>query len=238
MATIYPKTVSDKTVILAPREFILRPFDFGAWTEMRFGIYFGGVLASGDNTASAIETVVLSSSADNVAFGLKDSASNLLPGVAGSLFLGAITDQAHASYCSGGAFDCDTIFSLSAAGYAGVTLIGGNTANQVNPMSYPTVTGATGYNGFYAAKFVITNLGTATQSVAISTVTTSPIAGTDYSAEALRIDLNNATYGTPHAIAWNTGAAARTIPDAVYIRMPFFNNRIRISTMRAIRYAP
>lgn len=238
MASIYQKTVSDKTVILAPREVILRPFDFGLWTEMRFGIYFGGVLASGDNTASAIETVVLSSSADNVSFGIKDSATNDLPGIAGTLFLGAITDQAHGSYCSGAAFECDTIFSLSAAGYAGVTLIGGATAQQVNAMTYPTVTGASAYNGFFAIKFVITNRGAATQSVAISTVTTSPIAGTDYSAEALRIDMNNATYGTARAIAWNTGAAARTLPDAIFIRMPFFNNRIRISAMRAIRYAP
>ncbi len=240
MALIYQKTVSDKTLILAPREFILRPFDFQAWTEMRFGIYFGGVLSSGDNTSSTAETVALSTAADKIAFGIKDSATNDLPGFGAALFLGCVTQDTGSSRCSGQAFSDLASADCAAAGYHDTTLVGGAAGQLLGTaLNYPLDTSvATGYNGFFALKFVITGIGTSAQAVIISAVSTTPIAGTDYSAQALRLDINNATYGTARTIAWNTGAAARTIPDAIYIRMPFYSNRIRISAMRAIRYAP
>lgn len=242
MATIYQKTVSDKTCILAPREFTLHPFDFQNWTEMRLGIYFGGVTSGGDNTMSTAETVTLSSSADRVCFGIKNSSTNDIPGVAGSLFLGSMTGTGLSSDIPGGIEfgTTGTSNSLSAGGYDGTTLVGGTTSQYLlDDMKFPTDTSlATGYNGFYAVKFVITNRGTASQSVAISSATTRTVAGTDYSAQALRLLINNATYNASQSVAWNTGAAARDIPDAIYIRMPFYSNRIRISAIRAIRYAP
>lgn len=86
MATIYQKTASDKTLILSPREYFLRPFDFGTdWTEVRVGIFFGGVTSGGDNTQAVSETVAVSSAIDRIAFGIKDSATAALPGQAGSL---------------------------------------------------------------------------------------------------------------------------------------------------------
>lgn len=240
MALIYQKTVSDKTLILAPREFILRPFDFQAWTEMRFGIYFDGVASSGDNTNSAAETVALSTAADRIAFGIKDSATNDLPGFGAALFLGCVTETGGSSYCSGSAFSNLASVDSAAAGYHETTLVGGTSGQFLGTaLNYPaTCSGATGYNGFFAMKFVITNIGTSSQAVTISAVSTTPIAGTDYSAQALRLAINNAVYGTTRSITWNDGAVARTLPDAIYIRMPFYSNRIRVSAMRAIRYAP
>lgn len=238
MATIYQKTVSDKTLILAPREFFLRPFDLGAWTEMRIGVFLSGVTSGGDNTDSVVESVTVNTAADRIAFGIKDSASNDLPGFGSALFLGAVTETSAASESSATAFNSGNN-RVSAAGYFATTLVGGAFAQTIGQLlNFPSAAGATGYCGFAAIKFVITNLGASSQSVAISATSTTPIAGTDYSASALRILMNNAVFGTPVATAWNTGAAARTLPDAVYVRMPFYSNRIRLSAIRAIRYAP
>lgn len=238
MASIYQKTVSDKTCILAPREFLLRPFDFGAWTEMRFGCFLSGVAASGDNTNSAAETVALSSFEDRITFGIKDSATNDLPGYGAALFLGAVTETGGASDCTGSAFQTAAASRLAAAGFHETTLVNGSSSLTSCPSFPASASGATGYCGFYAVKFVIANLGTSSQAVTISSVSTTPISGTDYSAAALQLLLNNATFDSGVSVAWNDGAAARAIPDAVFIRMPFYSNRIRLSAMFASRYAP
>jgi len=241
MAQIYQKTVSDKTCILAPREFILRPFNFGTdWTEVRVGAYFGGVASSGDNTDSAIESVTIATAADLITFGIKDSVTNDLPGFGDALFLGGITDTGQASYCSGSGFGDTTANKLCAAGAHETTIVGGSVVNTLGSISaFPaSASGATGYNAFMVLKFVISNRGLSSQTVTISGSGTSPIAGTDYSAAALRLLMNNATFGTGRVIAWNDGAVARDIPDAFFCRVPFYNNRIRLSAIRCIRYAP
>lgn len=241
MATIYQKTVTDKTCILSPREYILRPFDFDAWTQMRFGMYFSVVAASGDNTNAASETVALSTAADRVTFGIKDSATSDLPGFGTALFLGSTSYSTGAALAAGGQVDIQTTASeLAATGYHETTLVGGAVGQSLgNHIEAPaSASGVSSYCGFYALKFVITNLGLSSQSVAISAAKSTTISGTDYSASALQIDMNNATYGTPVATAWNDGAVARTVPDAIFIRLPFYSNRIRLSAIRAIRYAP
>lgn len=238
MASIYQKTASDKTCILAPREFILRPFDFGAWTEMRIGFYYSGIAASGDNTNSASETVALSSYSDRITVGLKDSATNDLPGYGDALFLGGVTQTAASSECNGSAFHSSGLGVLGAAGFHETTLVNGSSSLGFG-FDYPaSASGATGYCGFAALKFVIADLGLSSQAVTISGVTTTPITGTDYSAAALQLLINNSTYGSGVSVAWNDGAIARTIPDAIFLRMPFYNNRIRLSAMFASRYAP
>ncbi len=237
MSSNYQKTASDKTNILAPREYFLRPFDFQDWTEMRFGLFFGGVTAGGDNTQSVSESVAQATVADKITVGLKNSDTNDLPGQAGSLFIGAMS--------FGGEADCDNQFysnvggsQLSAGAFAGTSLIGGSVSN-INQLAYPANVALTSaYNGFWAIKFVINNLGLSTQSVTISTNQVTTVAGTDYSASALRTLINNAVYAGGATLAWNDGAAARVIPDAVWIRLPFYNNRIRISCMMGVRYAP
>lgn len=244
MATIYQKTASDKTLILSPREYFLRPFDFGTdWTEVRIGMYFSGVTSGGDNTQAGSETVALSTAADRIAFGIKDSGTSSLPGTVGSVFLGALTATTRSSECNGQGFQGSSLGLLAAGGYSGATLVGGATAQEMsNSMGFGGgVADATGYCGFYGLQFVIANRGLATQTVTIraSDATGSPIAGATYTASALRTLLNNGPWtGTAHTLAWNDGAAAYAIPDAVYVRMPFYNNRIRISAIRAIRYAP
>lgn len=247
MSSIYQKTVSDKTNILAPREYFIRPFDFQDWTEARFGILFSAVTSSGDNTDVTSESVAITTVADLVTFGIKDSATTALPGQAGSLFLGATSalgtlSKTFASGAAGPSFSANAggnPETLAATAYAGVTKIGGTGSQAVSAMNSPTsASGATGYCGFYGIKFVINNLGLATQSVTISVATDYPIAGAAYTPAALRTLLNNTTYGTSFTLAWNDGVAARDIPDAFWIRMPFYSNRIRISAMMGVRYLP
>lgn len=245
MATIYQKTVSDKTCILAPREFLLRPFDFGDdWTEMRLGAYFCGVTSGADDTTSVAETVALTTDADRIYFGIKDSATNDLPGFGDALFLGATTRNANGSNITAGSpnnFRTAVVSGgdLSAAGFHETTVVGGGASETLSEiMNFPAASGASAYCGFFVVKFVISNRGTSSQSFAISAESTSTISGTDYSASALRLLINNATFSAAATIAWNDGAVARDIPDAVFIRMPFYNNRIRLSCIRAIRYAP
>ncbi len=239
MATIYQKTVTDKTCILSPREYILRPFDFGTdWTEVRIGAYFSGVAASGDNTDSAAESLAVASASDRVAFGIKDSATSDLPGFGTALFLGAVSETGSNAYCSGSYFASFAADRLAAAGYHETTLVNGS-SSLAAAMDYPaSASGASAYCGFFALKFVISNLGAASQSVAISATRTASVSGTDYSATALQLLMNNNTYQSPVTVAWNDGAIARTIPDAFYCRMPFYSNRIRLSAIRCIRYAP
>lgn len=239
MATIYQKIATDKQLILDPREGYLRQFSFTGWTELRLGIYFSGVAASGDNTASVSEDVTYNTYADKIYFGIKNSDTVDLPGHAAASFLGLTTQSGGYSSCNGQDFFSQATTHIVAGAYHLGTLINGASGDDVGSgFMYPTdVTGASGYNGFIAVKFVITNLGTSSQTVTISKAGTQTVTGTDYSSSALRTAMNSATYGTTKAIAWNDGASAYTIPDGFFIRMPFYNNRIRISALRAIRYA-
>ena len=248
MAEIYTKS-AEKTLILEPREYMIRPFDFGAWTELRIGAYFGGVASSGNNTQGLAETVTISTYQDIIAWGIKD-VSAVLPGFAGSLFLGVMSENGsgHSSTGGNGANSSTFHTSLAVDGSSGRNLVAGGfhdtvkvngvyPADTTNDLNYPAPTGATGYAAFAAIKFVITHLGAATQSVAISASQTSPITGVNYSLSALRTAINNATYGTARNVAWNDGAAARAIPTCWFLRLPFYSNRIRLSAIDMIKIA-
>ena len=130
--------------------------------------------------------------------------------------------------------------NLHGVGYYDTTLVDSGT-NVNNWLRYPhPCTAATGYCGAYVVRFVIANRGAATQTIAVGTRNDYPIAGSNYTSSALLAYFNGlvAADFTPNpgaSVAWNTGAAARVVPDAFYLRLPFFNNRIRISAMVAKR---
>lgn len=237
MAKIYAKTVTDNQLILSPREGFLRQFSFGLWTELRIAMYIGMVSSSNDNSASGSETVALTTEADRFCFGLKNVSTMSLPGVGvttGDLFLGISNYNGIASVCASNVL----IGQQSSIGYYGTgsasTKVGGVTnihAGFAVPID-PSVTSA--YNGWVGVKFVVSGRGTSAQSFAISAFCLATVTGTDYSANALRTLMLNATYGTVGTVAWNDGAAARVIPDGLFIRCPYYNNRVRISAIRAI----
>ncbi len=237
MALIYTK-LTDKTTILAPRQGGGRKFNFGDdWTEVRMGVFASAVAATGSNDDNVNETLVPSGITDYITFGLKDD-SQTYPGMAGSLFIGLRNASTNTD-----SFGPATGFGTSggawlAVGYHDATLVnGGGGTMQTGTLGAARASLASGYAAFMAVKIVISNRGLSSQSVACTTAF-SGISGTDYSASALRTQLNNASYTGSASFAWNDGATARDIPDCPWVRVPLFNNQLRISCIRAIRYAP
>lgn len=237
MAEIYLKG-AENALILAPREMVVRPFDFGAWTEMRLGFFYSIVTAAGDDTNGVNETVPISSSLDYMAFGIKTN-NTVLPRETGTDFLGFMNNTGASSVYVTGSPNM-----LSSAGVPRAAFITDTTivsiADDVDEAGSPNASGASGYNGFYGLRFVVTNIGTATQQINIGSGRRTTVSGTDYSDTALRTELlsgGSTGYTMNTARDWNTGAAARVIPSAFYMRMPFFNNRIRMSCMGMIKIA-
>lgn len=231
------------TAVLAVREFQRAKLTAklgNDWTEARLGLYFSGVNAHENNIAPPDETLAVSDVSDYVFFGLKDASSYFLPGEAGGAFIGVrstgTTSKVDAPGTGTGYF-ADSSGQCSAVGYAGATLIdGGVIAN--GPMRYPDPEPATGYNGFYCVKFTVNNRGLSSQSVSMSVAGSAQVSGIDYGKAALYQAMNNSTFGAIKTVAWNTGAAARVLPDAAWVRIPFYNARLRIQEIMAIKTAP
>jgi hypothetical protein len=228
------------TGILAPREFFrgrLTTSLGSDWTEARLGMFFVGVDAHADDLPgpSGGETVTVATVADYVTFGLKDSATRNLPGQAGGNFIGVRSTSGVSEAAT--TFFGDDSAQCSAVGYAGAVLAnGGVVANGA--MLFPDPSDLTGYNGFYCVKFVVNNRGSSIQAVSISVARNGLIAGDDYSKAALYQAINNASFGAPKMVTWNTGSAARALPDAAFLRIPFYNFRIRIQEIMAVKTAP
>jgi hypothetical protein len=237
MASIYTKG-SEKTTILEPQEAPLRQFGLGEWTEIRIGAFFSAIAATGPNDNAVSESLVPSLITDYLVFGIKNEGQPM-PGHTGSLFLGIRSSDTNLVQAIPSAGFQDSSGTWKAVSYVDATMdLGGAVLTSV-AIGQCNPTGGTGYCSFIGIKFVINNRGLSTQTVSISAANSSNgIAGNDYSATALRTFLNNTAYNSPVTLDWNTGAAARPIPDYFYIRSPLFNNRIRLSAVRAIRYAP
>lgn len=238
MALIYTK-LTDKTTVLAPREGACRKFNFGTdWTEMRVGVFCSAIAATGSNDVNVSELLVPAGITDYITFGIKDD-SQTYPGQAGSLFLGVRSPSPNVQSTPPNGFYGDGA-GWCATGYHDATMV--QNATVLSTSTYigggATASAATGYCAFFAIKIVITDLGLATQSVAVSVAHEEIVGGADYSATALRTAINNTSYSGSASIAWNDGAASRDIPDCVWVRVPLYLNALRISAIRAIRYAP
>ncbi len=235
--------IGETTSIIAVREFQRAKItaQLGSdWTEMRLGMYFTGVNGWDNAVAGPEEILTVSDVSDYVTFGLKDSNSYFLPGEAGGTFIGirstGSTSKARAPVLATGWF-ADSNEECSAVGYAGATLInGGVVAN--GSLRYPDPEPLTGYNGFYCVKFVVSGRGLSSQSVSISVARSDQVDGVDYGKAALYQAMNNSTFGTARNVAWNNGGSARALPDAAWVRIPFYNTRIRIQEIMAIKILP
>lgn len=239
MPIIYTKG-SKKTSILAAGQAGGRQFNFGDdWTEVRVGMFISAIADTGPNDEVVAETLNVSTVADYFSFGIKNLGSTI-PGEAGSLFVGIRNgiSPSVAVAPTGGMGDNNG--SWRATGWDGVTEI--NSAAPVNADRWGPVAASPGtdYAQFFAVRMVVNDLGLSTQNIDISLASTNPT-GIGYTRTDLRTYLNNfSTYlqGLPMNLAWNTGAAARDIPDCYFVRAPLFLNRARIACIRAIRYAP
>ncbi len=237
MAEIYTK-LTENTLILAPREMVVRPFNFGAWTEIRLGILATMVTSAGNDSNAVSETVAIASALDYYGFGIKTD-NTILPRVAGADFIGMQNITAASSaYTSGTPGNVQSASNPRGVIAAGASVI--DEATNLDQMDLPQAAGASGYCGFYGLRIVIGNAGLSTQTVTIGAARRSTVSGTDYSNSVLRSNIlsgGSTGYTMGTAKAWNTGVAARALPDAFYLRMPFYNARMRLSAMGMIKVA-
>lgn len=239
MALIYTK-LSEKTTVLAPGEGGGRKLDFGAWTEIRYGGFFSAVSSSGSNTNNTAESLVPANLTEHVTFGLKDDDQTTFPGEAGSLFIGIRDGDAANVQSSVNSGIGASAGQWRPVGYYGTTEVLGSSISTSSRMGAATASAASAYCGFTGVRINIVDLGLSTQSLTVRVTGENDIAGTDYSETALLTKLQNLLIDglTPQSIAWNDGVAARAIPDCLWVRTPLLANSIRISCIRAVRYAP
>ncbi len=238
MALVYPK-LTDETIVLAPRQAAFRQFNIGDdWTEARFGVFVTAIAATGSDDDNVAEVLVPSVTSDRVTFGFKDT-SDTYPGQSGSLFIGVRSGEGTVVSAAAGGGIGGPSGSFVAVGYNGTSEILGAGAG-IGRIGTAVASGATSYCDFFAIRLVINNRGLSTQTITIYGKEQANVAGADYSANALRTLINNsfASVGALDTIPWNDGVSARAIPDCVWIRSPLFDNALRISCARVIRYAP
>ena len=249
---IYQKLVSDKTLILGERSSLIRPMNLvnnlgQPWTEMRMGMYYSNIGATGtDNAVGAMEAIpqVFGDHTNRVTFGLKDS-GQLPPGSGGSSFIGAMTTGSSTCYGQVGTYPGFWYEAYGDNGPGqrrtqlmatyGTASIVGATINDMNFTTANNPGGATLYCGFYGLKFNISNRGASNQTIAISGSSFQPVNMGGHTTAMLSSSLGAPSGGWDGtgSIAWNDGVSAYAIPNSLYVYYPFMACRIRISCLGA-----
>lgn len=241
-ANIYQKpSTTDKMLILDPGQYFMRPINMGNWTELRIGMYLSGVAATGDNAQNVAETLALSNASTRYAIGLKTHNSNL-PGTSGTDFIGLtnstnavsnVTDSVWRYGAVGGSYSN----RLCGGAFVGTSIT--TLATVDSGIDIPVPSGTTSYSTFYALRFVITDRGLSSQTVSLSFSRGAATSTSDYSEGLLNGQINNATYTSfGSALAWNNGSVAYDIPNAVFVRIPFIDNKLRITAISVMKIAP
>jgi hypothetical protein len=225
------------------RDAFRRAGNFTDWTEVRIGVFATVVKADGSDAACVAETKAYLTALDAFAFGLKDD-SDILPALAGSLFLGmrgpevaGRTFSVAANASGAGALGAN-------AGATGAVQCSWNGATELTT-SYGTtyLTGpfpqwsSSNPCGFWALKFVVSNKGGATQTVAISASSSAgPVS--DLSRYNLRAQLEAASsaWGVATTCTWNAGGVALPMPCQFYLRAPYLLNRLRVATYDIMKF--
>jgi hypothetical protein len=247
MAIIFQKE-SSLCLGLSAREYMVAPLTFSPWTEIRVGMYMGGMDSNFENFNNGeVEDVSVSDVSDYITFGIKDKATGDLPGEPESVFLGVRSTGLNSQFSNynvaqGRVFGTasDDLQKMSCVGYDhGILVDGGDIRSgsfSDGAIYFPNVTLSEGYCGFYCLKIRINDLGLSSQTASMSLAATFQVEGEDYGPTALRNEMQLANYGPEITINWNDGVSAREIPDSFYIRTPFYRNRFMIACMRAINY--
>lgn len=222
----FQKTASDIALVLGTREALLYPFSAGIWTEIKIGI---AVSLTDDVDVNADvgsnSEILTNDPKNNFYLGLKSN-NLIFPGELGTEFVGFATHQ-------GGRYINRNVLNAGGASpniraLRGETLIDtGGPPNNFQPArddAHLTVD----YVRLYLMRYVVTNRGAANQTIGIadddgefsSTPTISK----------LRQELSNWT-GSTTEVDWFYGGQALPVPDALFIRWPFFETRLRIHSI-------
>lgn len=239
MATIYSHNANDKVLILDNREALQRKLDLGSWNEIRLGIFYNSVGSNTPTSSYVDELVNQSTRADILAFGLKDSATSILPGFSGSYFIGIALTGSHNINANNTQYYDASYTNFNGVGFYGTSSYWGGAS--ANAFGFPINGGGTNssdYCYYYVLKIIINNSGSASQTLSVYTSNGSYSSGTTYyGIPQLNQQMNNANFGTVSTVTWNDGVNALPIPDSFWIRTPFYFNKIRISSLSAVKYS-
>jgi len=256
MAEIFEKIPGvDNCLILSPRQAVQRqlaPAIVDQWNELRIGAFWSVTQAADPNAIpSGDEHVTQNSLLDLPFFGLKNwynlgetsgDPNENAPGFAGSMFIGkGYVNSTSDSQLFHSGTDYWQIrggagYWLSDGYYETVSKGAAVGVGEHVHCGYD-ISADTLYGGLMAFKLTIANRGTATQSLTVHAIDTpwEQTKYTDVSANNLRAVLSQAIYTNTQSYTWNDGVNPYQVPDALYIRMPFFANRIRLHCVGILR---
>lgn len=237
---------TDMVQVLEPREAYERPPNFTTWSEVRMGMFYTVVPSASYNTYSTSETIAYSSYLDRLCFGLSNG-SGLAPGAIGSQFVGWMTNQA------AGATTTNTSNNATNGVLAGTNAMKWASSNDATILTSANIGlgyganvnyapySASNYASFIGLKLTVQNAGLATQTITAQMSDVGDGSGpgvgpfADVSLANLRTQLTNASYAAGQVLTWNAGGVALPIPYYWFIRLPFLNNRIRVSSMDILK---
>lgn len=241
----------DKTLILDPREALIYPFPFGDWTTIRVGFFYSLTANTGDgnvitfpNGANGLSTVDVLSPRDRMYFGIK-SANETFPGE-GEPYAGLVcfNDQTKVSAEWNGssfinsrfqAFNPNTAYGFGAVQANDTKSYVANGDAGIPMPHVSTMIDSTAYAGFYAFTFQILNKGTASQQITVSKYTIGANGVTDTSNDNLKALMLSQPYVSTATVDFNLSGVPYSLPDAVFLYLPFGNVRLRIHSVGAVR---
>jgi hypothetical protein len=222
------------------------------WNEVRMGMLFQVIPATAfggtNDGASVVETVTVASNLDWICIGMMNTRANssIIPGTAGAQFAGTgygvVNGQTVAAGSNSGGSSSLTGSYRKMITTNGVTIIGQDTASGGGlAILYAQYAAASGYNyaSFYGMKIVVGNAGLSTQTLTIRDGSDlGPFSLTTQASVIPKLleRLTNVswdTYSTP--IAWNAGGVALPLPDCIFVRLPFYNNCLRMLAYEAVK---
>ena len=226
---IYPKTATDKCIILNARQPLCREMSIPAsWRILDLVVGLSYTSTSSDNSAAVNETVVRQSLLDAFCFGVKDGAA-IAPGSVGTKFVGfstGIPEQAtQQSYGGGytriysGSYKSPVATATTDATISTSGVYGDRTDTFFTTAEHPEA--ATGYFRWIAIRLDRTTAGTLVASC------NAPVGNqTDASDAALKASLAPATYEYRSSVA--VPGVEEWALRHFYFRVPFFNQRARV----------
>jgi hypothetical protein len=246
MAKIYYKTATDNTLLLEPREMVVRKINSGSgWTDLRIGIYAGCVVDTDDNSfpTATVDPVGLQNNFSNRMYlGLKSSGS-AFPGTDGTMFIGTMSSGSVSTYkwnYNYPPYPSDLASNdqrLYGAGVSGsITYLGTNALTSFEIPDATSVAGTTSYSGMWGLRLVINNKGLSNQTVSLYHMTTRPSA--PYTFSALRGHLSSLGQTSLGTVTWNDGVNAYPLPDHFFFYLPYSIMRARVSTIGAWVFSP
>lgn len=248
MATI-TSFANENSLILGNREALIRQFNFGSWTEIRIGVLFRFIGNTNDTSSNVSEVVSVLTNTDRVFFGLKSTGSNP-PGVSGSSFIGSGTMTTSActpqgayppsvgqTYVNVYGTTLTNLFPLLVSGSSPMyqpiegNWNSGGSAGFIFPTTPLSVSD---YNGFYGLKFILQNAGSVSQSINMTYKNgASTSASSSVQLQSLLLsDTGWNTWASFYSASW---APSVPIPDSFFAYAPFYNNRMRMSAIQAIK---